>query len=182
MAKLLEIIRTLIPSLENLPNISSISGFGPGWLFGTFGAVALSLYGLSMGKTRAVLSLLSIYVAFVVIQLFPYLDNIGQMIDKPLEAHWLKIGVFLGAYVIIFLVFNLSFIRKRLSSAEFSLFGVILISLLQLGFLASIILSFLPEEPAVKWSFGFYNYFGSQQALFVWAIAPLPVLLFLKNK
>lgn len=182
MGRLLDIIRSLIPTFENLPSISSISGFGPGWLFGAFGAVALSLYGLSMGRTRAVLSLLSIYVAFVVIQLFPYLDNVGQMIDKPFEEYWLKIGVFLTAYIVIFIIFNFSFIRKRLSSAEFSLFGVILISLLQLGFLTSIIFSFLPEELTVKWSFGFYNYFGTRQALFVWAVAPLPVLLFLKNK
>lgn len=182
MGKLLEIIRTFIPSFENLPNIAPISSFGPGWLFGVFGAVILLLYGLSMGRTRAILSLLSIYVAFVVIQLFPYLDNVGQMTDKPFEEYWLKIGVFLAAYIITFLIFNFSFIRKRLSSAEFSLFGVVLISLLQLGFLASIIYSFLPEELSIKWSFGFYNYLSTQQTLFIWAIAPLPVLLFLKNK
>ncbi len=182
MIKLFEIIKSFIPSLENLPNISSISGYGPGWLFGAFGMVAVSLYGLSLGKTRAVISLLSIYVAFVVIQLFPYLDRAGQMVNKPFEEHWLKIGVFLTAYIVIFLIFNFSFIRKRLSSAEFSLFGILLISLLQLGFLASIIFSLLPKDLALKWSFGFYNYFGTQQALFAWAIAPLPVLLFLKQK
>lgn len=180
--KLLEYLNTFKPILPNLSNISGVASFGSGWLFGAFGAVALSLYGLSMGRTRAVLSLLSIYVAFVVIQLFPYLDKVDRIIDKPLEIHWLKIGVFLAAYVVIFIIFNFSFIRKRLSSAEFSLFGVILISLLQLGFLTSIIFSFLPEELVNKWSFSFYNYFGTQQALFAWAIVPLPVLLFLKNK
>lgn len=180
---MLDIIKTLIPNLEGLSSISSmVPALGPGWLFGVFGTVALSLYGLSMGRTRAVISLLSIYVAYVVIQLFPYLDKVGQMIEKPFEDYWLKIGIFLTAYIVIFLIFSFSFIRKRLSSAEFSLFGILLISLLQLGFLASIIFSLLPKDLALKWSFGFYNYFGTQQALFAWAVAPLPVLLFLKNK
>lgn len=182
MLKFLDIIKSLIPSFENLPSISSISGFGPGWLFGAFGAVALSLYGLSMGRTRAILSLLSLYVAFVVIQIFPYLDKVGQMLDKHFEEYWLKLGVFLAAYVVIFLIFNFSFLRKRMSSSEFSLFGVILISLLQLGFLASIIFSLIPVEMTAKWSFGFYNYFGTPTALFFWAVAPLPVLPFLKQK
>lgn len=182
MAKWLDIIKSLIPTFENLPNIPTNIGSGPGWLFGVFGAVALSLYGLSLGRTRAVLSLLSLYVAFVVIKLFPYLDKVGQMINRHFEEYWLKIGVFLTAYVLIFLIFNFSFIRKRLASTDFSLFGIILISILQLGFLASIIFSLLPKEIALKWSHGLYDYFATQQALFIWAVVPLPVLLFLKQK
>ena len=182
MAKLLDIIRSFIPTFENLPAISSISGFGPGWLLGAFGTVALSLYGLSLGRTRAVLSLLSLYVAFVVIKLFPYLDKVGQTIDTPFEDYWLKIGVFVATYIVVFLIFNFSFLRKRLASTEFSLFGIMVISFLQLGFLASIVSSLLPNDIAVKWSFGFYNYLGTSSALFVWAILPLPVLLFLKQK
>lgn len=182
MAKLLDILRSFIPNFENLSSISFPTSFGPGWLLGAFGAVALSVYGLSVGRTKAVLSLLSLYVAFVIIQLFPYLEKVDQITDKPFEEYWLKIGVFLAAYIVIFLIFNFSFIRKRLSLAEFSLFGIILISLLQLGFLASIIFSLLPKELATTWSFGFYNYFATKQAFFLWAVAPLPVLLFLKQK
>lgn len=180
--RMLDIIKSFIPTFENLPEIYFPASIGPGWLFGAFGTVVISLYGLSLGRTRAVLSLLSIYVAFVVIKLFPYFNIINQIAGRGVQDYWLQIGVFLAIYIAIFLIFNFSFIRKRLSSAEFSLFGVILISLLQLGFLASIIFSFLPRESAIKWSSYFYNYLATQQALFIWAVAPLPVLLFIKRK
>ncbi len=182
MDKFLDILRSFIPNFENLSNIPLPSGMGPGWLFGAFSAVAISLYGLSLGRTRAVLSLLSIYAALVIVKLFPYFSNVSQMAEGSVADYWIKVGIFIGTYVIVFLIFNFSFIRKRLSSTEFSLFGIILISILQLGFLASIILSLLPDELAMKWSFGFYNYFATKQALFIWAVLPLPVLLFIKRK
>src|SRR3989344_4458669 len=102
MDKLLDILRSFIPNLENLSSIPIPPGSGPGWLFGAFGTIAVSLYGLSIGKTRAVLSLLSIYVALVVVKLFPYIDKIGQIVDKPFEEHWLNIGVFIIAYIAVF--------------------------------------------------------------------------------
>ena len=180
------IIEKLLESFQlltaNLTNLTGISSFGPGWLFGAFSAVAVSLYGLSLGKTKAVVSLISIYIAFTLISLFPYLDKIDQITNNSFALYWLEIGIFLAAYIIIFLVFNFSFIRKKLSATEFSLFGVVLISLLQLVFLISIIFSMFPEPLALKLSFSAYNYLATQQALFFWAVAPLLVLLFFKNK
>lgn len=182
MDRLLEIIKAIIPSFENLPAISLNPGSGPGWLFGAFGTVLVSLYGLSIGRTRAVLSLLSVYVAFVIIKLFPYLDTVTQTAFLPFEGYWLKIGLFIVFYAAIFLIFNFSFLKKRLASTEFSLFGIILISIFQFGFLISIMSSLIPKETAINWSFGFYEYFGTKLALFLWAVAPLPVLMVIKRK
>jgi len=179
--KILELLKSFLPNLENLP-IPSASIAGPRWLFGIFGVVALSLYGLSLGRTRAILSLLSLYSAFVIIKLFPYFEKIEDLIGKEVEAYWIKLGIFLTAFIIIFVIFSFSFLSKRMASSEFSLFWIILISIIQFGFLISIVLSLLPEEIATAWSFGFYNYFGTSTALFVWAISPLPVLIFIRKK
>lgn len=183
MGKLFETIKFLIPNLESLASISSLGGgLGRGWLLGAFGTVAISLYGLSLGRTRAILSLLGIYVAFAFIQLFPYLEDFNRIIGRPVELHWLKTLIFLTAYAVAFFILNFSLIKRRLSSTEFSLFGVVLISLLQLGFIVSIILSFLPGSVGAAWLPTFHYFFDSRQALFFWAIAPLPVLLFIKRK
>lgn len=182
MAKLLDIIRSLIPGLENLASLSSAPTIGPGWLFGTLATVAISLYGLSIGKTKAIMSLLSIYVAFTFDRLFPYIDDIQKIAGESIESYWIRTGVFAIIYCLVFTVFSFSLIRKRLSSTEFSLFGIVMIGLLQMGFLISIFLSFLPETLAKEWTFSFYDYFGSRHALFLWAIAPLPILLFIKRK
>lgn len=181
MFKILEILRSFIPNLESLP-LPSVSGIGPRWLFGIFGLVVLSLYGLSMGRTRAVLSLMSLYSAFVITKLFPYSDKIETLVAKPTEDYWIPVGLFLTTYIVIFIIFNFSFLKNRVASSEFSLFGVVLVSILQLGFLISIILSILPKDVSVSWSQNLYNYFGTPIALFFWAIAPLPALLFLKQK
>ncbi len=181
MIKFLDFIKSFIPGLENLSAISSISGFGPGWIFGALGAVAISIFGLSIGRTKAVISLLSIYVAFAFDKIFPYLKEVSNIIGDSFEEYWLRLGIFLTAYIVVFSVFNFSFIRKRISSNEYSLFGIIILSFLQLGFLASIIFSILPEELVLKWTFGFDDYLATSTALFFWALAPLPVLLFIKK-
>lgn len=181
MVKLLDFIRSFIPSLENLPNLASISSFGPGWLFGAFGTVAISLFSLSIGRTRAVISLLSIYVAFAFNMLFPYSEEISNIIGSSLEEYWIRLGIFLIAYITVFVIFNFSFIRKRISSSEYSLFGIIILSFFQVGFLVSVIFNILPEELILKWVPGFSNYFSTPTALFFWAFAPLPGLLFIKK-
>src|SRR3989338_7564041 len=100
--KILEYINLAKPSLASLYGMSN---FGPGWIFGVFGAVAVSLYGLSVGRTRAVLSLLSVYVAFVFDKLFPYLGDINELIGGAIESYWIRIGVFITAYVSASLIF-----------------------------------------------------------------------------
>ena len=182
MDKVLEYFSLLAGNIGGFSNFASISGTSFTWLFGALGAVSLSLYGLSLGRTRAVMSLLAVYVAFTFERLFPYFQEIQKMISGGVAEYWVRISYFLAAYILVFVIFNFSFLRKRFSSSEFSLFGILLISLLQLGFVSSVIFSYLPHELALKWSFGFYDYLGTPQALFFWAIAPLPALFFLRGK
>lgn len=182
MDKIMELLRPLMGSFANFSTFSGGTGTGFSWLFGALGAVSLSLYGLSLGRTRAVMSLLAVYVAFAFVSLFPYFYEIQKIVSGKIAEHWVRIGLFLVVYILVFIMFNFSLLRKRFSSSEFSLFGILLISLLQLGFVASFIFSSLPPELALKWSFRFYDYLATQQALFFWAIAPLPALLFLRGK
>lgn len=180
MGKLLDILTSFLPNIESFSSISMI-GFGPGWLFGALGTVAVSIFGLSIGRTKAVISLLSLYVAFVFDKIFPYSENVYSIVADRFPEYWLRIGVFLLAYIIIFLVFNFSFIRKRLTSNEYSLLGIIILSILQLGLLISIVFNMIPVDVTSKWLPFFYQYFSTQLALFLWAFAPLPVLLFIKK-
>jgi len=178
----MEYFSLLVGNIGGFSGLASVSGTGFNWLFGALGAVSLSLYGLSLGRTRAVMSLLAIYVAFTFDRLFPYFPEIKNMISGDISDYWIRVGIFLTVYILVFIIFNFSLLRKRFSSSEFSLFGILLVSLLQLGFVGSILFSYLPAELALKWSFGFYNYLGTQQALFFWSIVPLPALLFLRSK
>lgn len=180
---MMTLIERLLANFSSLSSFSfsGFSGVGPGWLFGVFGALALSLFSLSIGRTKVVISLLSIYIAFAFERLFPYIDNLGSLSAGKIEIHWFQIGLFVIAYLIAFLIFNLSFIRKRVSSQDYSLFGILVLSIAQFGFLASIVLNMLPKEIALQWSFGFHNYFVTSTALFFWALTPLPILAFIRK-
>lgn len=180
--KLLEYLAFLKLSPASISDLLPASGPGPGWLFGALGTVVISVCGLSIGKTRAILSLLSVYVAFVFDRLFPFFDKIQNIAGSSLAPYWVHLGIFILVYISVYIIFSTSLIRQRISSAEFSLFGVAIISILQLGFLVSIFYSFLPIELAKEWSFGFYNFFRTPLALFLWAVMPLPILLFIKRK
>ncbi len=183
--EMFELLKLVNINLSNLSSITAaLGGLGGNisFLFGALGTIAVSLYGLSLGRTRAVMSLLAIYAAFTLDKTFPYFDKIQAITGNSIEPHWSRMSLFFLAYAVTFAIFNFSFIKKRLSAAEFSLFGIVLISLLQLGFLVSIIFSFLPEMLLSEWSFNFPRYFNTQQALFLWAVAPLPVLFFLKSR
>ena len=149
-------------------------------LIGLLVLIIVILWGFSLGRTRALVSLLGIYIAFVVEEAFPYLDSIYYYVgDFP--EYWMKSAIFLGMYIIVFLILNHSFIKKRFTSAEFSVFGVFFISILQIGLLLSIFASFLTPELATSLLGNFEVFFASDAALFWWAVLPIPMLLFMKE-
>lgn len=182
MARFLELLKSLIPTLENFTaGSSALPVGGPGWLLGALGTVAASVFGLSIGRTKAVISLFSIYVALLIEKLFPYFEETANFLGDSLEEHWLRLGLFAAFYIISFTIFSLSFIRKRLSSGEYSLFGILIISFLQFGFLASIVLNIIPRDLVAGRLSDFYNYFATSKALFLWAVTPIVVLIFVRK-
>ena len=145
-------------------------------LFGLLVFVALLLWGLSLGKTKILISILAAYVGYGLTQLFPFSEAISE-IAKGVPDYYVNIGLFVITYVFVFLVFNFSLMKKRASSSEFSLWQILLFNILQICFMASIIFSYLPQDIGIRFLGSFYWVFGSAQAIFVWALAPLITLV-----
>ena len=158
---------------------SDLNFGGQGILFVGLFIVFIIVWGLSLGRTRSIISVLSIYVAFTIENLFPYFENIKNSAKLPFNVYILKLCLFAGAYLVVFLIFNHSFIKRKFSSDDFSLTSIIVISILQIGLLASIAASFLPQEMAVNIFGPFYYFIGTPQTLFYWSIVPVPAVLFL---
>ena len=60
-----------IPNL-NLATSSNFNfNFSPSGLFAILVLIFLLLYGLSLGRTRALISLLGIYIAYAIMSVFP---------------------------------------------------------------------------------------------------------------
>ena len=166
-------------------DFGSMAGVGPflrdpKGLFALLGLVIFVLYGLSVGKTKALVSLLSIYVAYILTLFFPFGGWLSSKVILPPEAPILQVIIFAVFYILTFLLLVNSMMRHRLTLGEISIFKVVLISVVQLGLLASIALSLLPEDFGTH-AFGpAYPYLAGQKVLWAWAVASLVILPLMK--
>lgn len=175
MAKLL--------SYFNLSYFSKLHlDFSPGILFAGLILVALLLYGLSLGRTRAVVSFLGVYIAYAVQSVFPFGDKLNEVIKFSPQPYFTRIGFFLILYLLIFLVLNKSLVKSRLTIGEASFFAVGIISVLQLGLLTAIILNMLPIAALAQVLPAYLaQYFITPSAMFYWFAAPIPALLLVRR-
>ena len=151
-------------------------------LFGFLIVIFLLLYGLSLGRTRAIISLLGIYIAYALQALFPYFSELHNTLRLAPDMYMTRIALFFAFYFVIFAILNRSLVRHRLTMKEFSVFWVSLISLLQLGILLSIILNFVPIDKLTIFPENLLGYFAEQRALFFWLTAPVLILLMMRRE
>ncbi len=167
----------------NLSYFSKLNlNFGPGVLFSGLILVALLLYGLSLGRTRAVVSFLGVYIAYAVYSVFPFWDWLHKAIKFSPALYLTQIGFFLVVYLIVFLVLNKSLVKSRMTIGEASFFAVSIISILQLGLLMTIILNILSIDVVAKIVPAYLaRFFITPSAMFYWFVAPIPALLLVRK-
>lgn len=164
-----------------MEKLSSLN-VGPEMLFGLLAVIFLLLYGLSLGRTRALISLLAIYIAYVLQAIFPYFSELHNTMRLPVEMYVTRIAIFFIFYIVIFAILNRSLAKHRLTMKEFSIFWVSLISLLQLGILVAIVLNFIPVDKLSLFPEYLLGYFAEQRALFFWLTAPIVILITMKRE
>jgi hypothetical protein len=140
------------------------------------------LYGMSIGKTRVLVSLLSIYVAFMIATLFPFLDALSGISKFPMDDSLARVFVFFAAFITSFLVLDGSSLRHRMIISEMAFWHVLPISMIQIGFMASIVLYFMPIESLPEAVRGIHQYFGTEKAVFIWSVAAIVLLPFFKGR
>lgn len=160
----------------------SALNLGPEMLFGILVVVFLLLYGLSLGKTRALVSLLGIYIAYVLQAIFPYFPELHDALRFFPEMYLTRVVLFFIFYLTVFAILNRSLVKHRLTMKEFSIFWVSLISLLQLGILISIIFNFIPVDKLTIFPEYLLGYFAEQRALFFWLTAPVVLLISMRRE
>lgn len=168
-----------VPVPENLSaalaSISDVRG-----LLALLLGIGVFLYGISVGKTRAILSLLSVYIAYALTVLYPFRAWTEQFV-APESRPLIPTGVFIVSYLFVFGVLNLSVLRRRLSLGEISFVKVLIISVIQIGLMASMIASLLPGE--VTEQFGAWRpYILGGPVLFAWTVVAVLILPFMREK
>lgn len=173
------IAQTASKSLSSL----SVPQLSSGELFGILMVVGILLLALTLGRTRTLISLLSVYVAFALQTIFPFFGWLLKNQSFTNDLPTLRVFVFLILYAIVFGLMNRSILKTRFNLGEASFFDVVLMGIVQLGFLISIILNLAPGFYGIanKIPAGLGVYFSNQAALFYWAVVPIILLLFQKK-
>jgi hypothetical protein len=151
------------------------------WLIVFFFLFVVFLIGLNLGRSRVLLTLLSLYIAAFLEPQFIYFDKL-QAVTKFKPDFWLHIGLFLIIYLASIAILNRSLLKQPLTLKETSFFSIALIAILEVGFLASLLIRYLPPEVSGNLPAAIIRLFGTKNARFWWAALPILALLFLKSK
>ena len=153
----------------------------PKSLFALLCVTIFVVYGLSVGRTKALVSLLSIYVAYVLTILFPFSTLLAARIPERYDAFAL-LGLFFALYAVAFMLISHSMRKTRLTLGDISFFHVLLITVVQVGLLASISLSLVSEQMSQGLLGPLTKFFLGTRPLWLWAAASLAILPLMKSR
>lgn len=129
--------------------IANVNWLQPTWdLFVIlFFVVASLIYGVSLGRDRIIVILVSIYMALAVVNYIPFISEFTAAISVN-DAFALRVSVFLGIFILLFFFLSHSALLKTLghTSAQGGIFQVMIFSFLHVGLLISVTLSFFPTD------------------------------------
>jgi hypothetical protein len=137
------------------------------------------LYGLSLGRDRVLVILVSVYMALAIASNTPALAGSSVNIDLHVtENYVLKLTIFLGMFVVLFFMLSRSALLKTMSGhgGHGPWWQTILFSILQVGLLISITLNFLPQSMTSGLSQGTRLVFMSDNGRSAWMILPIVVM------
>ncbi len=163
--------------------LANVSWFTPTWdLFVIlFLFVAAFLLGLTMGRNKIIILLISIYIAIVVINFFPF----GDIFDKPKtdENFVYPIAVFVVIVFVFFILLSNSALKKVLKKkGDKSVFWIILFSLFYISLFLSVVLSYFPGDLVDTFNPITQKVFMSEFAKFLWAIVPVLGMAVLRKR
>ncbi len=167
--------------VQKLFGSAGLPKFNYGWLVALFFVFVIFLIGLSLGRSRILLSLICLYVAAFLEPHFIYFDKLRGVMKSQPES-WLHIGLFLIFFIVSVAILNRSALKHSLTLRETSFFPIALIAILEIGFSASLIVSYLPSGIGGGLPVWIVKFFDTQNAQFWWALVPLVILLFMKHK
>lgn len=171
-----------IPGLIN----NSIDWSIPTWdLFIIFIFIVGSfVYGLTLGKGRLVIILISFYISLALINYFPYKEFNLSRVEFG-ELFILKIIAFFGLTMLIFFLFSRSSVSAVFrTSKDYSgtWFQILLFSFFHVGLLVSALFLFLPEKSLELFSPQTRAIFSSPIGRFLWMLIPVVYMAFIRKK
>lgn len=173
-----------VARLDLVQQLSRINWASPTWdlFIVIFFLVTVFLYGMTMGRDRIIVILVSIYMALAVISNAPFLNQLHADINIS-DFFALKVTTFLGIFVLLFFLLSRSALLKTFGGmASGSWWQVFLFSVFHVGLLVSITLSFIPSEAIGNLAPITQMLFASDGGKFFWIVAPIVSMVLIKSE
>jgi len=160
-----------------MESLAQTSWFIPTWdLFVIlFLLVATFLLGLTLGRNKIIILLISIYIAIVVINFFPF----GDIFELPKtdENFVYPIAIFLAVIILFFILLSNSALKKTFrKTGDKSVFQIVLFSLFCIGLILGVALSFFPKDLVKTFNPITQKLFMAKLSRFLWALVPVLVM------
>ena len=155
--------------------LANVDWSNPSWnlLVFAFGICATFLYAVTLGKTRLLLLMVSVYMSLAVVSVAPIVLPLLSEKNHD-DPFFLRVSIFLGVFLLLFMLVS----RSRVGSAWYgdyppSWWALALLSVLQVGLLISVILSLLPPDAAPLVAPLTRTLFITPWAQFLWILVPI---------
>ena len=148
-----------------------------------FFIVAVFIYGFSLGRNRIVVILIAIYMALAVVNTAPFIDSwVKKAISVDIgQVFAFKLGLFLLFFSLLFFLFSRSTLLRSVSGQERhgAWWQIPIFSILHIGLLLSIALSFLPIDALYSLAPFTREVFTSDIGKFIWITLPIGAMIIL---
>lgn len=158
--------------------IASVNWGAPTWdlFIILFFLVAAFLYGISLGRDRILVIMVSIYMALAVVNAAP-----ESIVIKNLAT--IRVSAFIGIFLLLFFLLSRSALIRSIATGDSKgpWWQVMLFSVLHVGLLISVVLSLLPESSIAKLAPTTQRFFVQDPAPFLWVLAPIVLMVLIRG-
>lgn len=141
------------------------------------------LYGVSLGRDRILAIIVSVYMALAVVYAVPWLQWLqGETVQVAIGSSFaFRVTIFLGVLLFIFFLLSRSAMSWAVSGHDGPFWQVLVFSVLHVGLLVSVTLSFLPDTVTRQFAPITQTVFLSDVARSLWIILPIFTMVFAKR-
>lgn len=155
--------------------LNGLNWASPSWdlFIVMFFIATVFLYGMSLGRDRIIVILMSIYMALAVVSNAPIVEKLTSNLTQS-NHFTFRVTTFIGIFVLLFFLMSRSALQHTFRELSFgSWWQVLMFSTFHVGLLVSITLSFLPAEAVAQLAPATREVFATDTARSIWMIAPV---------
>lgn len=154
----------------------------PSWdlFIGLFFVIGALLYGFSLGRDRIIVIMVSIFMALAVVQTMPQF-----VVDIAFNGQSaVQVTTFISLFIVLFFLISRSALLRTLGAglSNGKWYQTIVFSVLHVGLLISITMSFLPQDILTKFTPQTQQLFTGEWPRFLWIIAPILAMILFGGK